>query len=232
MLAHSAYHFTPQLVSTSYTLEAYLVIMTARHDVQVFDATLVLPHSPSIISSHSPTYALIYALTHPPTHSCQVRIFNLDDVRAIRDLDPIDIDSLVAIKGMVTRTGNIIPDLRWAGQHVGWQQPPALLGSQPRSVCFATADHPSMLKNPLSCLTMDHPWAGMKAAFLGSGRNVYCGKAHRAKSPSDSCFQAGCVAMQLAYLLLPMVVLTASKHLIRLCCLPVCMPRQAGCVPL
>jgi DNA replicative helicase MCM subunit Mcm2 (Cdc46/Mcm family) len=46
----------------------------------------------------------------------QVRIFNLDDVRPIRDLDPIDIDSLVAIKGMITRTGNIIPDLRSATQ--------------------------------------------------------------------------------------------------------------------
>jgi DNA replicative helicase MCM subunit Mcm2 (Cdc46/Mcm family) len=46
----------------------------------------------------------------------QVRIFNLDDVRPIRDLDPIDIDGLVAIKGMITRTGNIIPDLRSATQ--------------------------------------------------------------------------------------------------------------------
>lgn len=41
-----------------------------------------------------------------------MRIFNLENVRPIRDLDPIDIDSLVAIKGMITRTGNIIPDLR------------------------------------------------------------------------------------------------------------------------
>lgn len=48
--------------------------------------------------------------------SPQVRIFNLDDVRPIRDLDPIDIDSLVALKGMITRTGNIIPDLRSATQ--------------------------------------------------------------------------------------------------------------------
>lgn len=49
-----------------------------------------------------------------PLDKLQVRIFNLDDVRPIRDLDPIDIDSLVAIRGMVTRTGNIIPDLRLA----------------------------------------------------------------------------------------------------------------------
>lgn len=44
----------------------------------------------------------------------QTRVFNLDNVRPIRDLDPVDIDSLVAVRGMVTRSGNIIPDLRCA----------------------------------------------------------------------------------------------------------------------
>jgi DNA replication licensing factor MCM4 len=39
-------------------------------------------------------------------------VFNLDNVRPIRDLDPVDIDTLVAVRGMVTRAGNIIPDLR------------------------------------------------------------------------------------------------------------------------
>jgi hypothetical protein len=38
--------------------------------------------------------------------------------------------------------------------------------------------------------------------------------------------------MQLAHPLLLMVVLIASKNLTRLRFLPVCMPRQAGCVPL
>ena len=32
--------------------------------------------------------------------------------RAIRDLDPLQLDTLVAVRGMVTRTGTIIPDLR------------------------------------------------------------------------------------------------------------------------
>eukprot|EP00775_Hariotina_reticulata_P002347 gene2347-2653_t len=44
----------------------------------------------------------------------QARLFNLDNVRPIRDLDPLDIDCLVSVKGMITRTGNIIPDLRVA----------------------------------------------------------------------------------------------------------------------
>uniref|UniRef100_A0A383VUH6 DNA replication licensing factor MCM4 n=1 Tax=Tetradesmus obliquus TaxID=3088 RepID=A0A383VUH6_TETOB len=49
-----------------------------------------------------------------PEDTLQTRVFNLDNVRPIRDLDPVDIDSLVAVRGMVTRSGNIIPDLRLA----------------------------------------------------------------------------------------------------------------------
>jgi hypothetical protein len=177
----SAYHITTP--PTPYTLETYLVIMTGHHDVQAFCATLVLPHSPSLISSHSPTYALIHALTpppHPPTHSpppptphsCQVRIFNLDDVRAIRDLDPIDIDSLVAIKGMVTRTGNIIPDLRW-GRTAPWLATAPRFVGVTASFCMLCHSRPSFhAQDQLSCLTMDHPWTGMKAAFLRNRRKV------------------------------------------------------------
>ena len=44
----------------------------------------------------------------------QVRLFNLKDVHRMRDLDPEDIDQLVAIRGMVTRTGNIVPEMRQA----------------------------------------------------------------------------------------------------------------------
>eukprot|EP00879_Flechtneria_rotunda_P020435 GHRR01021500.1.p1 GENE.GHRR01021500.1~~GHRR01021500.1.p1 ORF type:complete len:510 (+),score=166.40 GHRR01021500.1:266-1795(+) len=49
-----------------------------------------------------------------PADKIQGRLFNLDNVRPIRDLDPLDIDALVSVKGMITRTGNIIPDLRLA----------------------------------------------------------------------------------------------------------------------
>ena len=45
-----------------------------------------------------------------------MRPFNLraEHTRAIRDLDPLQLDTLVAVRGMVTRTGTIIPDLRVA----------------------------------------------------------------------------------------------------------------------
>ncbi|KAG2441090.1 hypothetical protein HXX76_003942 [Chlamydomonas incerta] len=42
------------------------------------------------------------------------RPYNLAAVKHIRDLDPSDIDKLVCIKGMVTRTSAIIPNLRYA----------------------------------------------------------------------------------------------------------------------
>ena len=44
----------------------------------------------------------------------QVRTFNLRDTRAMRDLNPSDIDKMVAIRGMVTRCTSIIPDLKMA----------------------------------------------------------------------------------------------------------------------
>ncbi len=40
------------------------------------------------------------------------RPFNLDEATRLRELDPNDIDKLVSVKGMVTRTSAIIPDLR------------------------------------------------------------------------------------------------------------------------
>jgi DNA replication licensing factor MCM4 len=44
----------------------------------------------------------------------QVRTFNLHDVHTMRDLNPDDIDKMIAIRGMVIRCSSIIPDLRVA----------------------------------------------------------------------------------------------------------------------
>ena len=41
-----------------------------------------------------------------------VRCFNLGKENRLRDLDPNDIDKMISIKGMVTRTSNVIPDLK------------------------------------------------------------------------------------------------------------------------
>ncbi len=44
----------------------------------------------------------------------QCRPYNLEGRRTIRDLDPSDIDKLISVEGMVTRTSSTIPDLRLA----------------------------------------------------------------------------------------------------------------------
>ena len=44
----------------------------------------------------------------------QTRPFNLLETKPIRDLQPSDIDRLVSIRGMVTRTSSVIPDLKVA----------------------------------------------------------------------------------------------------------------------
>ncbi len=42
----------------------------------------------------------------------QVRPFNLMENKVIRDLNPDDLNKLISVSGMVTRTSNIIPDPR------------------------------------------------------------------------------------------------------------------------
>lgn len=44
----------------------------------------------------------------------QVRTFNMLETKHMRDLNPSDIDQMVSIRGMVTRTTGIIPDLKQA----------------------------------------------------------------------------------------------------------------------
>ena len=44
----------------------------------------------------------------------QVRTFNLKEHSRMRNLNPSDVDQLVAIRGMVIRTSNLIPDLKMA----------------------------------------------------------------------------------------------------------------------
>ena len=42
----------------------------------------------------------------------QCKPYNLRETRVIRDLNPSDVDNLISVSGMVTRTSNVIPDLR------------------------------------------------------------------------------------------------------------------------
>jgi DNA replication licensing factor MCM4 len=80
----------------------------------------------------------------PP--SIRTRIFNLRDPKRMRLLDPVDIDTLVSVRGMVIRTSEVIPDMRRGyfrcaacgfGQEVDvengrLEEPPACEGCQTR----------------------------------------------------------------------------------------------------
>ena len=50
----------------------------------------------------------------PEDCQIQARIYNLRESKVIRDLNPADINKLIAVSGMVTRTSAVIPDQRWA----------------------------------------------------------------------------------------------------------------------
>ena len=47
-------------------------------------------------------------------HQIMVRPFNANKTRNMRALNPEDIDQLITISGMVTRTSNVIPEMREA----------------------------------------------------------------------------------------------------------------------
>lgn len=49
-----------------------------------------------------------------PSYTPQVRTYNLREVKPLRNLDPQHIDQMVALRGMVIRTSQIIPDLKQA----------------------------------------------------------------------------------------------------------------------
>lgn len=56
----------------------------------------------------------------------QVKPFNLREVKVIRDLNPSDVNKLISVSGMVTRTSNIIPDLRYGPPAAACQTQPVL----------------------------------------------------------------------------------------------------------
>eukprot|EP01028_Stygiella_incarcerata_P006150 TRINITY_DN2513_c0_g1_i4.p1 TRINITY_DN2513_c0_g1~~TRINITY_DN2513_c0_g1_i4.p1 ORF type:complete len:751 (+),score=205.90 TRINITY_DN2513_c0_g1_i4:55-2307(+) len=57
-------------------------------------------------------YQEIFPDEDAPMIPFQVRVFHLPEARKMRDLNPADIDKMVAITGMVTRVSSVIPDLK------------------------------------------------------------------------------------------------------------------------
>ena len=62
-------------------------------------------------------WAICLAAFNMDTDVCmpmQVKTFNLQESKVIRDLNPADINRLISVSGMVTRTSAVIPDLTCA----------------------------------------------------------------------------------------------------------------------
>lgn len=134
-----------------------------------------------------------------------MRIFNLENVRPIRDLDPIDIDSLVAIKGMITRTGNIIPDLR-CGQ--------VLQGAACVLMCV-------LLLRPRACRLLLH---------MSAGRTGWTPVSYRHPTTNYPSLPGACVCV--AHCSRCARTDAARTLLLLLPLLPPPNGLQAGCVPL
>lgn len=44
----------------------------------------------------------------------EFRPFNMQDVKSIRELDPVDMYRMISVEGMITRTSSIIPQIKYA----------------------------------------------------------------------------------------------------------------------
>lgn len=105
----------------------------AAPDVLAKRKVLLFPKTPQrhhpALHSHSPTivhlldlqkmHKLVSFFPNQPHHvyvrnGLQVRTYNLREVKPLRNLDPQHIDQMVALRGMVIRTSQIIPDLKQA----------------------------------------------------------------------------------------------------------------------
>jgi len=71
---------------------------------------LIEPPAVPCSGLHRPACLFPLPCSAPPI--VQSRIYNLRETKVIRDLNPGDINKLISVSGMVTRTSGIIPDQR------------------------------------------------------------------------------------------------------------------------
>lgn len=74
----------------------------------------------------------------PGMQAINIRPYNLSEPRAIRDLDPNDIEALVQIDGLVTRVSNVMPDLRCASALLSLPAQVFIPGSLSQYSCCAS----------------------------------------------------------------------------------------------
>ena len=89
------------------------------YDEQLYNKLLAFPQE--VVPIADLAVHELYLRLHPDSDGAElngkrftVRCFNLGREDRLRDLDPNDINKLVSIKGMVTRTSSVVPDLYMA----------------------------------------------------------------------------------------------------------------------
>ncbi|KFM57235.1 DNA replication licensing factor mcm4-A, partial [Stegodyphus mimosarum] len=108
-----------QKLEEIYTLEEPFLNVNCAH-LNSFDADLyrqLVQYPQEVIPTLDMAVNELYFELYPESqlpHQIQVRPFNAEKTKNLRNLGPEDIDQLVTISGMVIRTSNLIPEMREA----------------------------------------------------------------------------------------------------------------------
>jgi len=121
LTAHDLEPFYPRLLQQINNLEMYNLNLDCANLRAFPQATLFaqqLVHYPvEMVQLMDMVVNELYVEMFPDADSAdpiQVRPFNTGRAVNMRELDPIDLDKLVTIKGMIVRVSNIMPDMRVA----------------------------------------------------------------------------------------------------------------------
>ncbi|XP_049816684.1 DNA replication licensing factor MCM4 [Schistocerca nitens] len=108
-----------QKLEEIHTLEEPFLNVNCAH-LESFDKELyrqLVCYPQEVIPTFDMAVNEMFFERHPAAvleHQIQVRPFNAHKTRNMRGLNPEDIDQLITVSGMITRTSNIIPDMREA----------------------------------------------------------------------------------------------------------------------
>lgn len=108
-----------QKLEEIHTLEEPYLNLNCAH-LKTFDESLyrqLICYPQEVIPSFDMAVNEMFFEKYPAAvldHQIQVRPFNADKTRNMRSLNPEDMDQLISISGMVTRTSTVIPEMREA----------------------------------------------------------------------------------------------------------------------
>lgn len=114
-LDHSAPYYAQRLAEIAISLVPFLNVNAshlARHDEELYRQLIQFPQE--VIPILDMAANELFFEQFPDTelsHQIQVRPYNADKTRNMRQLNPEDIDQLITLKGMVIRSSDLIPEM-------------------------------------------------------------------------------------------------------------------------